>query len=555
VVVVLIRRVGSTMSSPIDEKTPKGSVEGDPLPLNLIKSLGPKTGSETGENGSSNGGNNSDNSALVSIGNTSFGFNFDSEDGNNSGNNSKAEQNDIGEDSDGSGRIDSKVPAKASTNAELAPSAEPMHDTSKLSLTDSSNLSNGEKEASASAAHKAAAATAVENLKSIANSCISKKAEESKLSSRPLSRKRKASDKSGNDSGGYNSDDEGSGSKAQPVKTVSDESGAPPRGGSVATDSQKGEPKGKKKKKLDTRKREERNAREKERSFRISKQINELRNLLSSGGVIVPKGTKSSVLTEAANYIRMLQQHQYRSEIDRHQLVQQIQLIGSGTQGTKAANAIRHVAAQNGVWSLGNFGGVPPKSAMTSFYQAPAGETPEMQPSDQDAVQPTKINPSEYQFVFNACGVGMSIASMGGAFIDCNQLFSQLTNYSKQEVCSMTIFNLTARQDLQHAFDLISQMISPPMDGRPQDERKKLVLRGALQNRNDIGLCVSLVKGDDGIAKCFCVTLIKNPASPFDTSKPIPVSFDSVLLPDTSCSTTKAQNADALNSSPAFTSG
>ena len=72
---------------------------------------------------------------------------------------------------------------------------------------------------------------------------------------------------------------------------------------------------GKKRKKMDDHKREERNAREKERSFRISKQINELRNLLSSGGVIVPKGTKSSVLTEAANYIRMLQQHQYRSEM------------------------------------------------------------------------------------------------------------------------------------------------------------------------------------------------------------------------------------------------
>lgn len=69
------------------------------------------------------------------------------------------------------------------------------------------------------------------------------------------------------------------------------------------------------KKRLDERKRVERNAREKERSFRISKQINELRSLLSSGGVIVPKGTKSSVLTEAANYIRMLQQHQYRSEM------------------------------------------------------------------------------------------------------------------------------------------------------------------------------------------------------------------------------------------------
>jgi hypothetical protein len=72
---------------------------------------------------------------------------------------------------------------------------------------------------------------------------------------------------------------------------------------------------GKKGKKLDEGKREERNAREKERSFRISRQINELRALLSVGGVIVPKGTKSSVLTEAANYIRMLQQHQYRSEM------------------------------------------------------------------------------------------------------------------------------------------------------------------------------------------------------------------------------------------------
>jgi hypothetical protein len=70
-----------------------------------------------------------------------------------------------------------------------------------------------------------------------------------------------------------------------------------------------------KRKKTDDHKREERNAREKERSFRISKQINELRALLSSGGVIVPKGTKSSVLTEAANYIRMLQQHQCRSEM------------------------------------------------------------------------------------------------------------------------------------------------------------------------------------------------------------------------------------------------
>jgi len=287
----------------------------------------------------------------------------------------------------------------------------------------------------------------------------------------------------------------------------------------------------KKAKKLDENKREERNAREKERSFRISRQINELRNLLSSGGVIVPKGTKSSVLTEAANYIRMLQQHQYRSEIDRHQLVQQMQMIGGGALGQQAASAIRHVAAQNGVWSLGNFGGVPPKSAM-SYYQgsapaATAQPAEAKQSPDPNAPLPTKIEDPEYRFIFNSCSVGMAIASMGGAFIDCNQLFCQLSNYSKQEVCSMTIFNLTSRQDLQHAFDLISRMISPPVDGR-QSAPKLCVLRGAMKNRSDLGLSVTLIKGDDGIAKCFCVTLIKNPLSPFDPSKPNPASADMI---------------------------
>lgn len=134
---------------------------------------------------------------------------------------------------------------------------------------------------------------------------------------------------------------------------------------------------------------------------------------------------------------------------------------------------------------------------------------------------------------------------MGGAFIDCNQLFCQLSNYTKQEVCSMTIFNLTARQDLQHAFDLISQMISPPIGGAP----KPCVLRGAMKNRDDLGLTVNLVKGEDGIAKCFCVSLIKNPSSPFDPSKPVPATPDLIQIQTTT------KDAGGMTSAPAFTSG
>lgn len=65
----------------------------------------------------------------------------------------------------------------------------------------------------------------------------------------------------------------------------------------------------------DPEKRKERNAREKERSCRIAMQIDDLRSLLSRGGVIVSKGTKSSVLSEAANYINLLQQQQVQWEM------------------------------------------------------------------------------------------------------------------------------------------------------------------------------------------------------------------------------------------------
>ena len=229
-------------------------------------------------------------------------------------------------------------------------------------------------------------------------------------------------------------------------------------------------------------------------------------------------------------------------------------MIGGGAHGPQAAQAIRHVAAKNGVWSLGNFGGVPPKSAMGYYGPGSNPESSELQPP-MDPMQQTKIEEHEYRTVFSNCAVGMAIASMGGAFIDCNHLFCQLSNYSKQEVCALTIFNLTARQDLQHAFDLISQMISPPMDTPPGCAQQPIVLRGAMNHRNDLGLGVAIVKGDDGIAKFFCVTLIKNPASPFDESRPIPATIELIQGTPTLTTQEAKNGGTALDSAPAFTTG
>ena len=79
-------------------------------------------------------------------------------------------------------------------------------------------------------------------------------------------------------------------------------------------------------------------------------------------------------------------------------------MIGGGALGQQAATAVRHVAAQNGVWSLGNFGGMPPKSAMM-YHKPPEGEGNVAQTPD--GVVQSNIIDGDYRFVFNSCTVGM----------------------------------------------------------------------------------------------------------------------------------------------------
>lgn len=130
--------------------------------------------------------------------------------------------------------------------------------------------------------------------------------------------------------------------------------------------------------------------------------------------------------------------------------MQQMQLIGSGSQGPQAATAIRQAAAQQGVWSLGNFGGMPPQASAAPVLsqQQQQQQQPVAAP---DASHPTKVQENDYRAIFNSAGVGMAIASMGGGFIDCNPLFCSVSNYSKQELCSLTIFSKSRR-----SFDVTS---------------------------------------------------------------------------------------------------
>jgi hypothetical protein len=79
-------------------------------------------------------------------------------------------------------------------------------------------------------------------------------------------------------------------------------------------------------------------------------------------------------------------------------------MIGGGAQGPQAAQAIRHAAAQNGVWSLGNFGGVPPKSAM---YPSASDATALSSGSSVTDILQQSVSIEDYRFIFNSAGVGM----------------------------------------------------------------------------------------------------------------------------------------------------
>ena len=241
------------------------------------------------------------------------------------------------------------------------------------------------------------------------------------------------------------------------------------------------------------------------------------------------QGTKSTILAECANYIRLLQQHQVQSEMDKAQLVQEVQRIGNGAIGDKAAYAIRHAASQNGVSSLTNLPDGPVQSSVD----------PQQQQADPNAMPSDILADSEYRFVFNSCSVGMAIATMGGSFIDCNLAFTQLSSYTKDELKAMTIFNVTSRDDLQGAFDMMSQLITPPTggldaDGNNIDEPKAqspVILRSAIRHRSDLGLSVSLIRGEDGVARYFNVTLVKLPPSApmsgsLSSTKPVPATAE-----------------------------
>mmetsp|Transcript_21143 Transcript_21143/g.44055 ORF Transcript_21143/g.44055 Transcript_21143/m.44055 type:complete len:414 (-) Transcript_21143:284-1525(-) len=263
---------------------------------------------------------------------------------------------------------------------------------------------------------------------------------------------------------------------------------------------------------MDDEKREERNLREKERSFKISRQIQMLRDLLNNGGVAVPKGTKSSVLTEAANYIRALQQHRFNSEIDRQNLVNKIRSMNSGEMGPQVQVAVRET-----VDTIDETSAVSAPLQPQHLGMGQAVGAPEVLPSGQPVVSlkpqpqpqnPSKLHPDDYSTLFNCSTIPMAITTMGGSFIECNKAFEDVSGFPKSVLLTMTIFNVTSPPSLQEAFESISKMIprgTVDAHGRLNEETAPPVMLSGLLKNGECRLKVFLAKDGAGNTKYFVV--------------------------------------------------
>ena len=306
-------------------------------------------------------------------------------------------------------------------------------------------------------------------------------------------------------------------------------------------------------------KRLNRNAREKERSGRINDQFDALKDLLSSNGIVVPKGTKGSILGITLQYIRALQEAQRQKQQDTSALRQQVHAIAQGSMGPEASRALFYSARKQGLELDPSL--APPGAAVT-FSQQQQQVAPTKTVSEPEYDPLTKVEEKDYPTVWNQCPAAMAMATLGGTFVDCNQVFCKLLHCTKPELRQLSIFHLLnnntmdngnscpapdsdnkcSKADLKFAFEQISELLdrvnrkdrTVSGDGSSSlsvsssssfssSSSKSLyapvLLHGSVQGQEHLGLAISLIRShitkdnesDAARQHHLCVTITHRP--------------------------------------------
>jgi len=227
------------------------------------------------------------------------------------------------------------------------------------------------------------------------------------------------------------------------------------------------------------RRRYERNVREQQRSYKISKQIKVLKIVLVESGVNY-KPNKFSILMSVADYIKQLQSRAIMLDAEHRKLVATIretsEMVNSGE--TPSEETVE-----------------PPLSYVSSI-----GSDPDM----------LFVQGLDYKAVFEQCTAGLGIASLDGRILACNSEFQALSGLSKDELLKQSLFALM--QNHKDVFEAMGSMLKEPgpkpildVNGEPTSETKPEYWSGTVlqKDQSNLNMNISLTRTPKGHPKFF----------------------------------------------------
>lgn len=174
------------------------------------------------------------------------------------------------------------------------------------------------------------------------------------------------------------------------------------------------------------RRRYERNLREQQRSYKISQQIKELRDVLSESNVPF-KPNKYSILLSVVDYIKQLQARAIMLDAEHQKLITTI----------RQTNEMVH-------------SGAAPSSASEMESTTCASDSG----SDNELLF---VQGLDYRSVFDQCPAALGVAALDGRIMECNPEFQLLLGFPRDDLLKQSLFNLVRNH--QDIFRAMAEML------------------------------------------------------------------------------------------------
>ena len=190
------------------------------------------------------------------------------------------------------------------------------------------------------------------------------------------------------------------------------------------------------------RRRYERNLREQQRSFRISQQIQQLRDVLSESKVPF-KPNKYSILVSVADYIKQLQTRAIMLDSEHKKLFTTIQETNEMVASGQIPDP--NTATQQG-------GG--PGDTNKAFDGNQNGTTTT---NDQDSGDKAFVQGLDYQAVFDQTPTANGVASIDGRILACNKELESILDCPREQIERQSLFTLV--QNHQEIFEAMAELL------------------------------------------------------------------------------------------------